>query len=146
MSIYVKYLLAGLLFLVLIAIRAFEYNLFYDPFLNFFKYDYLTANIPAYDNVKLFFNHLFRYGLNMAVSLTIIYVAFENRQVIRFASLLYAIAFVILIIGYFYLIEHDLQRDYLLTFYVRRFLIQPIFVIILLPAFYYQRKIQGKES
>ena len=140
-----KYIIAGLLFGILILIRAFENELFYDPFLNFFKHDYLQSNIPEYNAWLLFINHVFRYALNMIVSLGIIYVAFQNRHVLKLCAGLYAVAFVILIALYFYFIQHNLADDYLLTFYVRRFLIQPLFVLILLPAFYYQRKIKNEE-
>lgn len=140
-----KYISIGLLFGMLVLIRAFENELFYDPFLNFFKGDYLQANIPEYNTWLLFLNHIFRYGLNMIVSLGIIYIAFENRHVVKFSFGLYIVAFVFLVALYFYLIQHNLKHDYLLTFYVRRFLIQPLFVLILLPAFYYQRKIKHEE-
>jgi exosortase F-associated protein len=140
-----KYIAIGFLFGLLVVIRAFENELFYDPFLNFFKYDYFQGMITEYDAWRLFFHHVFRYGLNMLVSLGIIYIAFENKHVVKFSFGLYVIAFVILVSLYFYLIQHDLAEDYLLTFYVRRFLIQPLFVLILLPAFYYQRKIKHEE-
>ena len=144
MSKPIKYIIIGLLCVVLILIRAFENQLFYDPFLEFFKYDYLSGKLPDYNGLKLFSHYLFRYGLNTLISLAILYVAFENWQVVRFSVLLYVIAFVVLVSLYFYLINHSLKDDYLLTFYVRRFLIQPIFVLVLLPAFYYQRKIKEK--
>lgn len=140
-----KYIIAGFLFSILVLIRAFENELFYDPFLNFFKNDYLQAKIPEYNAWLLFVNHVFRYALNMIVSLAIIYVAFQNRHVLKLCIGLYIVAFVILIALYFYLLQHNLAEDYLLTFYVRRFLIQPLFVLILLPAFYYQRKIKNEE-
>lgn len=140
-----KYIIAGFLFSILVLIRAFENELFYDPFLNFFKNDYLQANIPEYNAWLLFVNHVFRYALNMIVSLAIIYVAFQNKHVLKLCIGLYIVAFVILIALYFYLLQHNLAEDYLLTFYVRRFLIQPLFVLILLPAFYYQRKIKNEE-
>ncbi|WP_420575022.1 exosortase F system-associated membrane protein [Kordia sp.] len=140
-----KYIVIGFLFGLLVLIRAFENQLFYDPFLTFFKNDYLQANIPAYDGWLLFLNHVFRYGLNMLVSLAIIYIAFENKHVLKFSFGLYVVAFVILAALYFYFIQHNLAEDYLLTFYVRRFFIQPLFVLILLPAFYYQRKIKHEE-
>ncbi|WP_046756552.1 exosortase F system-associated membrane protein [Kordia jejudonensis] len=140
-----KYIAAGFLFSILVLIRAFEDTLFYDPFLNFFKHDYLQASIPTYDAWLLVVNHMFRYALNMLVSLAIIYVAFQNKHVLKLCAALYAVAFVILIALYFYFIQHNLSEDYLLTFYIRRFLIQPLFVLILLPAFYYQRKIKNEE-
>lgn len=140
-----KYIIIGFLFGILILIRAFENELFYDPFLSFFKNDYLQAKIPEYESFPLFWNHLLRYTLNTIVSLGIIYVAFENTRVLKFSLGLYIVAFVILVSLYFYLLQCKLDEDYLLTFYVRRFLIQPLFVLILLPAFYYQRKIKHEE-
>ncbi|WP_160131910.1 exosortase F system-associated membrane protein [Kordia antarctica] len=141
-----KYIVIGFLFGLLVLIRAFENELFYDPFLSFFKHDaYLQANIPDYNAWLLFLNHIFRYALNMIISLGIIYIAFENMHVLKFSIGLYVAAFAILVALYFYFIQHNLSEDYLLTFYVRRFLIQPLFVLILLPAFYYQRKIKNEE-
>lgn len=140
-----KYIVIGFLVGILVLIRAFEDVLFYDPFLSFFKHDYLQAKIPDYNAWLLFIHHIFRYVLNTIVSLAIIYVAFENRHVLKFCIGLYTVAFIILIVVYFYLLQHNLAEDYLLTFYVRRFLIQPLFVLILLPAFYYQRKIKNEE-
>lgn len=140
-----KYIIAGFLFGILVLIRAFEDELFYDPFLDFFKNDYLKSKIPDYNAWLLFLNHVFRYVLNTLVSLAIIYVAFQNKHVLKLCAGLYTVAFVILIGLYFYLLQHNLAEDYLLTFYVRRFLIQPLFVLILLPAFYYQRKIKNEE-
>ncbi len=140
----VTYSVIGFLFLLLVAVRAFEGMLFYDPFLEFFKNDYLLAKIPDYDGMKLFWSHLFRYTVNTLLSLAILYVAFKDRQIVVLSSILYGFVFVILIVAYFYLIKHDLKEDYLLTFYVRRFLIQPILLLVLLPAFYYQKKQQSK--
>ena len=140
-----KYIAIGFLFGLLVLIRAFENELFYDTFLSFFKHDYLQANIPTYNAWLLFLNHIFRFALNMLVSLAIIYIAFENMHVLKFSIGLYLVAFVILVSLYFYLIQHTLADDYVLTFYVRRFLIQPLFILILLPALYYQRKIKHEE-
>lgn len=140
-----KYIAIGFLFGILVLIRAFEHNLFYDPFLNFFEHDYLSANIPDYNAAKLMLHIFFRYFINALVSLAIIYVAFENWNVVKLSAALYIVAFIVLSVLYYYLIKHQLKDDYVLTFYVRRFLIQPLFVLILLPAFYYQRKIKHDE-
>jgi len=140
-----KYIVIGFLFGILVLIRAFQHQLFYDPFLNFFEHDYLSANIPDYDAVQLMFHIFYRYVLNSVVSLGIIYVAFENRNVVKLSAILYTVAFIVLSIAYCYLVKYEVKDDYVLTFYVRRFLIQPLFVLILLPAFYYQRKIKHEE-
>ncbi len=146
MSKWLKYIIVGLLCMLLMLVRAFENELFYDPFIAFFKHDLFTSGVPEYQGFKLFLSHLFRYGLNTLISLMILYVAFENWHVVKFSGLLYLIAFILLASVYFYLIANALESGYLMTFYVRRFLIQPLFILLLLPAFYYQREVKEKVS
>ena len=71
-----KYITIGFLFGMLVLVRAFENELFYDPFLSFFKHDYLQANIPEFNAWLLFINHVFRYALNMLISIISSYFAY----------------------------------------------------------------------
>ena len=123
----------------LIFIRAFENQLFYDPFLAFFKLDYQNKSLPDFDGISLFFGLLIRYVLNMLLSLGIIYLLFKQLPLVRFAMLLYALFFVVLIVLFFGLISFFEQPDYLILFYIRRFLIQPLFLVLFIQAFYYQQ-------
>ncbi|MCF6214251.1 MAG: exosortase F system-associated protein [Flavobacteriaceae bacterium] len=129
-----------LLFFMLILVRAFATRLFYDPFIQYFKNDYLYKAMPVFVMSKLFLNILLRYLLNFAFSLIILYVAFQKRAVIQFSIKFYAITFVIFMLAFYLLLQTDFQKGYLLAFYIRRFLIHPLFVLVLLPAFYYQEK------
>jgi exosortase F-associated protein len=130
------------LFLVclLAAVRAFEDNLFYDPFLIYFKGDYMDLPLPEFNALPLFFGMLFRYVLNTVLSLGIIYFLFKDKEMIKFASLLYVFFFVILIIAFFSILSFYGNQNNLMLFYVRRFLIQPIFILLFIPGFYYQNK------
>lgn len=130
----------ALLFVLLVLIRAFEDTLFYDPFLAYFQGNFLTQKFPDYDFWKLVLSHAFRYGLNTFISLGIIYIFFRNSEVIKLSVYAYLIAFAVLMPAYFWLLYHSSPDNYLLLFYVRRFLIHPVFVLILIPAFYYQDK------
>jgi exosortase F-associated protein len=133
--------LLALLFVFLLAlIRAYEDVLFYDPFLNYFKTDYHNLPLPEVENVSLFFGLLFRYFLNTVLSLVIIYVLFKDFQAIQFASILYVVFFVILVIGFFFELSVLGETNKMALFYIRRFLIQPIFLLLFLPAFYYQKQ------
>ena len=123
----------------LIFIRAFESQLFYDPFLAFFKLDYQNKSLPDFDGISLFFGLLIRYVLNTLLSLGIIYLLFKQLPLVRFAMLLYALFFVVLIVLFFGLISFFEQPDYLILFYIRRFLIQPLFLVLFIQAFYYQQ-------
>lgn len=134
------------LFLTLILIRAYGSSLFYDPFIVYFQHDYLHSPIPEYSVFKLFISLFFRYFLNTLISLVIIYLAFQKKGLVRFSARFYLIAFLVLGAAYFVLLQIGFENGHLLGFYVRRFLIHPVFVLILLPAFYYQKKLIRSSS
>lgn len=121
-------------------IRLFENKLFYDPLIIYFKYQYHYSQFPEYDVVKLYLHIIFRYSLNSIISLGIIYVLFRKKAYVKLASLLYLIALVILLICFQLCVEFMSLIDYQYLFYVRRFLIQPLLVMLFIPAFYYQKK------
>ena len=128
-----------ILVLMLIAIRVFVQPYFYDPLIDYFQSDYLSKSIPQI-NFKLFFLNLFyRYSLNSAISLAIIYLVFKNIKTLMFSLKIYIVAFLVLCMILLFLLKYNLNVDYQLIFYVRRFLIHPVFLLILLPAFYYQQ-------
>lgn len=129
------------LFLLLVLVRAFESELFYDPFILYFEGDYLDQPIPEYHGFKLWANIILRYVINMLISLTIIYVAFTKKGLVRFSLKFYIAAFLVFGIFYYILLQFEMINGHLFAFYVRRFLIHPVFVLILLPAFYYQKKL-----
>ena len=123
----------------IVFIRLFEDQLFYDPFLQFFKQDFKNKTLPNFDGVKLFFGILFRYSLNSIFSLAILYILFKQIELVRFATKLYIVFFTVLVFAFFGLLYFSEQSDFLILFYIRRFLIQPLFLILFIPAFYYQQ-------
>ncbi|OIQ21328.1 MAG: exosortase F system-associated protein [Flavobacterium sp. MedPE-SWcel] len=128
------------LVVALVLVRVFQEYLFYDPLLSFFKKE--SKVLPEYDSLKLFFGLAFRYFLNAIISLAIIYLAFKDRAILKLCTILYSVLFVLLT-GVLFIILNTDDVDLLLLFYVRRFLIQPLFLILFLPAFYYQKKVKG---
>ena len=133
-----------LLFLALVLVRAFSEVLFYDPFIEYFKNDYLQKPIPIFSGRKLLWHLFLRYSLNAIISLAIIYVAFRNMGFLRFSFKFYVIAFSVLSITFFIILKGELSNGYLFAFYIRRFIIHPLFVLLLLPAFYY-KQIRSRE-
>ncbi|HSD14674.1 MAG TPA: exosortase F system-associated protein [Flavobacterium sp.] len=125
---------------LLAMIRLFEQDLFYDPFLGFFKDEFQNASLPDYEPLPLFFGMTLRYFLNSVLSVLIIYVAFKDVQLVKVTSVLYLVFFVVLMSVFFGILQFSEKPDSMLLFYIRRFLIQPLFLVIFLPAFYYQRK------
>ncbi|WJJ98313.1 exosortase F system-associated protein [Algibacter luteus] len=120
-------------------IRYFEDVLFYDPYLTFFENDYLYIDSPRREVLKLVAFTTLRYLLNTLISLAILFVVFKDKSIIKFSTLVYAVAFFILMLFYLYFVINPRQEDYYLFFNIRRFLIQPIILILLLPAFYYHK-------
>lgn len=136
----VRIVLAMLFIILLVLIRAYEDSLFYDPLLDYFKSDYYNLPLPKINNLQLFFGLFFRYFLNTVLSLAIIYVFFKDVQAVQFASMMYLIFFVILVAGFFFTLSYFGEENKMILFYIRRFLIQPIFLLLFLPAFYYQKQ------
>lgn len=134
-----RYILIVLLFFVLVAIRAFENNLFYDPYLRFFENDYLYIDNPRREVAKLVLFTSFRYLLNTLASIGILYLFFRDKSIVKFAVIIYAFAYTLLLIPFLYFVINPKQEDYYLFFNIRRFLIQPILLILLFPAFYYHK-------
>jgi len=128
-----------LLFIMLIVIRGFIAPHFYDPLNNYFKNDYLYTSIPKIQFSTYLLNVFFRYTLNAVISLGIIFLFFQNKKTLVFAIKFYVISFIVLVVFLYALLNFNLSNDYMLIFYIRRFLIHPLFVFILLPAFYYQK-------
>ncbi|AXG73263.1 exosortase F system-associated protein [Flavobacterium arcticum] len=127
------------LLILIVLVRVFQEQLFYDPFLAFFKAE--SKELPLYDNLKLFGGIAFRYLLNSLFSLAIIYLVFKDRSILKLCSILYVLLFLIFITIFFIVLNTD-EVNLLLLFYIRRFLIQPLFLILFLPAFYYQKRVQ----
>ena len=131
--------LIGLALLGLILVRAFEDDLFYDPFLSFFKIDYQNKPLPDLNCYLLFVNLLLRYALNTFFSLIIIRLLFNERNLMIFSGYLFPVLFVVLVVVFFGTLHFSEEPDYLMLFYIRRFLIQPLFLVLFIPAFYYQQ-------
>lgn len=129
-----------ILLVMLVLVRLFQEKLFYDPFLDYFKGENSEGSpLPQYDAVKLGLHLLFRYGLNTILSLGILWLIFKNKDIFKLSVFLYILFFVILIISFYIVLESN-DPDMLLLFYIRRFIIQPLFLILFVPAFYYQNK------
>jgi exosortase F-associated protein len=134
---------------VLILIRGFEESLFYDPLTQFFKSVRSYDQLPEFESLKLLSNVVLRFLLNTIVSFGVLWVIFENREVIKISALLYSVLFILLFIVFSYLLfsRHaatgivvNVSINFMSLFYVRRFLIHPIILLVLAPAFYYQNK------
>lgn len=140
--LFYKILIGCGLGMLLIAVRLFENELFYDPFLSYFKSDYINQPFPNVDKLSLFLSLFFRYFLNSTLSLAFIFLLFREKEMVKFAGFLYLFFFLTLLLVLFYIIVFDENPNHLIFFYVRRFLIQPLFLVLFVPAFFYQKQIK----
>ena len=136
MAKVIKYIMLAVLFGLLILIRFYEDVLFYDPYLTFFENDYLYIDSPRRELAKLVGFTTLRFVLNTVISLAILFLVFNDKSIIKFSVLVYAIAFVALMLIFLYFVVNPKQEEYYLFFNIRRFLIKPLILIILFQAFY----------
>lgn len=139
---YIRYTIALLLIIGLILVRRFENILFYDPFIEYFAFS--RKIFPELDLAKFNASTTLRFAINTLLTVLIIWFIFWKRNYVRFSILVIIIGFVFLLPLYNYLISTKFSSGEMIFFYVRRFLIQPMFVLILIPCFYYQ-EIQNKK-
>lgn len=129
---------------LLVLVRAYEDELFYDPFIDYFKFDYLKGEFPFVKKGVLFINIVARFLMNTIISLAIIYIAYLNMDNLIFAVKFYVLAFAVIALFYFLHLILKFSNGYLFAFYLRRILIHPVLLFILLPTFYFQKKMKTK--
>ncbi len=128
------------LVIVFAFVRIYESKIFYDPFLRYFKHDYMYESYPEYNSFLLYINLVFRYALNSIISLAILFILFRKKTFLKIALLLYSVALLILLAGFAITVNFISHEHYQYLFYIRRFLIQPLLLLLFIPAFYYQKK------
>ena len=128
----------------LISVRFLEDKIFYDPFLAFFKGDYKIETKKNYDSVKLITRNLLRFMLNLFFSAVVVHFMFLNKKWTLQAIALMTIAFLFFFPIYLWCLYSKMEVGYLFTFSVRRFVIQPIILLLIIPIFYYRKKL-GKN-
>lgn len=132
--------LSILLIVLLALVRLFENQLFYDPFLKYYESEFAHMPFPKYNIFKLFFSIGMRFYVNTVLSLFLLYVIFNDTKIVKFSMLLYMVLGSLLMISFIFVLVEFGEHSKWSLFYIRRFLIQPIFVILFIPGFYYQKK------
>jgi len=133
-------LLIILLFVMLAVVRQYQDALFYDPLINFFKLSFTSLPLPDLLVPKFYAHLTFRFLLNTLLSLGILWFLFKKWEIIKISALMYLLFFVALM-GLMVLAMHTSDvGNYQFLFYVRRFIIQPLLLLLLIPAFYFIRR------
>ena len=139
MNNYLKIGLIVLALLCFILLRTYASQIFYDPFISFFKASYQENELPQIDVLGLLLNTSLRFWINTLISLFVLWLFFQNKEVVQLSLWLYVIVFVLLLLVFYFLINTYDSGSYMALFYVRRFLIQPLLLLILIPAFYFHK-------
>lgn len=137
------FVLAGICGLV--GVRMLEDAIFYDPFLNYFHEANKNMSFPQFEWGKLIVSHLFRFVLNLVFSCIIIYSLFKNKEWTIQGTVLITIIFAITFPIYLYCIYNKFEIGYLFSFYMRRFVIQPLILLLVIPLFYYRKQMLEKN-
>ena len=132
-----------LLLSLLVAIRACENTIFYDPLIAYFKRNYMQTPLPKLNVIKLFFSMGFRFYLNSIISIGLLKLLFDDSKVVKFSIFLYSVFGILFMIAFFFILLKFGETNKMNLFYIRRFIIQPILLILFIPAFYYQKKISN---
>ncbi|WP_411811469.1 exosortase F system-associated membrane protein [Chryseobacterium scophthalmum] len=130
----------------LVSVRILEDQIFYDPFLNYFhEADYQIA-FPHFAWGKLIISHVFRFALNLFFSCIIIHFLFKNKEWTIQGAILILIIFAITFPIYLYCISDKFEIGRLFSFYMRRFVIQPLILLLIIPLFYYRKQMMLRNS
>lgn len=131
----------GLIFLLIIAlvlIRAYASFLFYDPLWLFFKTIHTTLPLPELNKPALIASMSLRYGLNSVISVLILALIFKDKSVIKFSLAVYVLFYVIIISVFYTLLLSKAEGPHMPLFYVRRFIVHPLLLLLLIPALYFR--------
>ena len=141
--------IAGISILIaaLVSVRVLEAYLFYDPLQQFFHQpDYFIQDLPELQWFKFVGATLFRYGVNGIISLGIVELLFQKKDLTYFAGVVIGMLFLVLFPVFVGLILDGDPDRYQFLFYVRRILIHPVMALLLIPAIWYNEKFQKSEN
>ena len=130
----------------LIGVRMVEDVLFYDPFLNYFRASDKSSLFPEFEWSSLILSHLFRFLLNLALSTLIVHLIFQKKKWTLQAVILMLMVFAITFPIYLYCVKTEFNIGHLFSFYMRRFVIQPIILLMIIPLFYYRQKLATEKQ
>lgn len=122
----------------LVSVRVMEENLFYDPFLYYFKDSSSQSAFPQFDWFPLILSHFFRFFLNLFFSLIIIHFSFLNKVWTFQGGVLMVIFFAVSFPIYLFCLSTEFNLGELFSFYIRRFVIQPLSFLIIYALFFFR--------
>ncbi len=137
------YVFGGLLGLIIVYV--FQRQLFFDPFQDFI-YNPQNPQYPEFNKLAYVISKIIRYILNDGFALLIIWGLFKNKSYMRFAMIIFAIGLFLLLPLYLYLVINHFHSTYTFLNHLHRLVLNPVLMMLLIPAFYYQQTLKKKEA
>lgn len=145
MNRFITIIGVGLGIALLVGVRVVGSTVFYDPLIDFYHSDYKTLPFPALEYGKYALNIALRFLLNSMISLGIIYLLFRSVKHVIVSSWVLLVTGLIgigILMFLLFVLEDPSKQA---VFYVRRLLIHPLMLFILVPALYFQ-ELNNKKS
>ncbi len=121
---------------------------FYSVFFKFEtpqKLNYVVSDIQKVEPLPFVVNKVFRYLLNDFCAIAIIYGLFNEKKYVRFSFYVLIFGLLVLLPAYIsiYFIKPE-GFSSMLT-HLHRLVMNPVLMMLLIPAFYYQRNIEQQK-
>mgnify|MGYP003644457569 FL=1 len=126
----------------LASVRLLENDLFYDPFIAYFKSNFQLQQLPDVDKGLYLISTVFRYFINLLFTVCMIWFLYKSKEFVKATLWVHLFSFIILLAAFFILLPLEDEWVKMTLFYIRRFLIHPILLFILVPGFYFISKKQ----
>ena len=107
-------------------------------------YSFLGLDLPS-NNFQFIFNRTLRFLINDLSVLLLIYVIFESRGLVKIAFFVQLFGLFVILPLYFYFkltFEGPSEISSPLLSFIHRIIVNPILMLLLIPAFYYQKRIK----
>jgi exosortase F-associated protein len=108
-----------------------------------------VAEAMSFSDIHLYqfiINRSIRFLLNDFLTIGLIYALFAERKYVVFALWVQGIGIVFFLIPYFVLKIHFPAYNGPLLSFLHRLILNPTLLLLLIPAFYYQKKISTREK
>jgi exosortase F-associated protein len=110
-------------------------------FFLFQQTDFVGMFIPiSHPTVKFILHRTFRFLINDALAIGLIFAFFGERKYVLFAVAVQLFGFLFLLIPYFILKIYWPYYNGPLINFLHRIVLNPILIMLLIPAFYYQKR------
>ena len=140
---YQRHIGAVFLVLLLITIRLFERPFFDDGLIRFFQHDYLSEQLPKISIYKIIWIDSIRFWIKSSISILILRLYFKQPELLKFLLSVFLISYLINVAVILLSLQNYQAGHYLVLFYGRRFFIQPLLLLLLFPALWYQERVKS---